>query len=70
LYKTAINFTLKKPEPSFGIKEDDQALEQMQNYYPDYVGNIFKTDMNEIVKEEDAENMNNVFVLWAQAFYE
>lgn len=42
--------------PTFGIEHDKQAFEQMENFYPDYKGNIYQIDMNETVKFSGALN--------------
>ena len=43
--------------PSYGIKEDDIALDQMKKYYPEYAdGKIHQIDMTDIVKEGGALN--------------
>jgi agmatine/peptidylarginine deiminase len=36
--------------PKFGIEHDDQAFEQIESFYPDYIGKIYQIDMNETVK--------------------
>ncbi|MEQ6119654.1 agmatine deiminase family protein [Reichenbachiella sp. MALMAid0571] len=36
--------------PKFGIDEDGQAFEQIENFYSDYKGNIVQIDMNETLK--------------------
>lgn len=36
--------------PKFGIDEDNQALEQIESFYPDYKSKIAQIDMNETVK--------------------
>lgn len=43
--------------PAFGIDEDDQALEQIKKYYPEYSnGRIRKINMSEVIKEGGALN--------------
>ena len=42
--------------PKFGIEEDEQSLEQIENYYTDYVGRIAHVEMNEIVRHGGALN--------------
>ncbi len=42
--------------PKFGIDEDIQAFEQIENYYPDYKGRIAQVDMTDIVKFGGALN--------------
>lgn len=42
--------------PIFGVDEDIQAIEQMENFYPDYKNRIATVDMTEIVKHHGALN--------------
>jgi agmatine/peptidylarginine deiminase len=43
--------------PAFEFDEDDQALEQMKKYYPEYSeGRIVKINMSEIIKNDGALN--------------
>lgn len=42
--------------PKFGIDEDLQAFEQIENFYPDYKGKIAQVEMTEIVKFGGALN--------------
>lgn len=42
--------------PEFGIDEDSKALEQIENFYPDYKGKIVQINMNEIVEFGGALN--------------
>lgn len=42
--------------PKFGVDEDFQAFEQIENYYPDYKKRIAQVDMTEIVKFGGALN--------------
>ena len=44
--------------PKFGIEEDEQAFEQIKNYYPEYnlQNRICQIDMSEIVKDGGALN--------------
>jgi agmatine deiminase len=42
--------------PKFGIDEDDQALEQIKDFYPDYRNSIAQVEMNDIVDYHGALN--------------
>ncbi len=42
--------------PKFGIDEDNQAFEQIENFYPDYRGKIAQVDMTGIVRYGGALN--------------
>ena len=42
--------------PKFGIDEDEQALEQIEDFYPDYKGKIAQVEMSEIVRFGGALN--------------
>lgn len=42
--------------PKFGIEEDEQAYEQIENFYSDYKGKIAQVDMTDIVKFDGALN--------------
>ena len=42
--------------PKFGIEQDNQAFEQIENFYPTYKGKIFQIDMNETVNLGGALN--------------
>jgi len=42
--------------PKFGIDEDKQAIEQIENFYHDYKGRIAQVDMTDIVKFGGALN--------------
>lgn len=42
--------------PKFEIDEDEQALEQIKSFYPNYKGKIAQVEMSEIVKYDGALN--------------
>lgn len=42
--------------PKFGIDEDEQAFEQIENFYTDYKGKIAQVEMSEIVRFGGALN--------------
>ena len=42
--------------PEFGIEEDHQVFEQIENFYPDYKGKIARVDMTDIVRYGGALN--------------
>lgn len=42
--------------PRFGISEDEEALEQIQSFFPNYAGHIERIDMMPIVKKGGALN--------------
>jgi len=42
--------------PNFGIDEDEQAFEQIENFYPDYKGKVAKVNMTDVVKFGGALN--------------
>jgi len=42
--------------PKFGIDEDEQAFEQIEDFYPDYRGKIAQVEMREIVRFGGALN--------------
>lgn len=42
--------------PALGIPEDEQALKQIEHFFPEYKGNIFSVRMEKIVKDGGAMN--------------